>query len=221
MFERFLKLTLLLALTACQPLTPKPPTQPAWALGEQPSFSGSIIEWAKGDAIAPGEGGMFATTYATGDPDGVDIGFGTIKADSSFTFGLQKGASSAGGGLNPDQALCAGLQLSNPNQKVVGVELIKILSLYEEGVHARPDGGIFISVGQPLSSSMKALYTFFYASQSGTVKGSCDIEEVGGAPFDLDLRTGWNSVRRDASGFKTAALATDAKWYFFNTLTAP
>jgi hypothetical protein len=37
---------------------------------------------------------------------------------------------------------------------------------------------------------------------------------------DLDLRKGWNSVQSDKQGLKTAAISKDAKWYFFNTLTA-
>ena len=196
------------------------PVTPPWALGDDiPRFSGSIVDWAKGDAIAAAEGGFFATTYIQ-DPEGSDIGFGSIKADGSFTFGLQRGASAVGGGSPVSQVLCAGLTLSNPQQKIATVDILTVLSLYEEGKHARPGGGIVISVGKLTTSTFKEAYQFVYASADGSLKGSCNIEEVGNVAFDLDLRKGWNSVRRDQSGFKTAAISKEAKWYFINPLTA-
>lgn len=212
-------LTLLVGLAACSGGTTPGDSAP-WALGEKLDFSGTIVDWAKGDAIAPSDGTMTALSYATSNPDGAVLGVGDIEADSSFTFGLDPEALFAGGGVSPDQALCVGLTLSNPQQKIVGVEDITVPSDYEDGVHARPGGAVFISVGQPLTPSMKALYTFFFASQDGTVKGTCTLFGANTA-VDLDLRKGWNSVRRDTSGFKTAVIPQDAKWYFFNTLTAP
>lgn len=209
----------LVLLTACNSGSPGGNTPPPWALGEQPNFSGKITYWEKADAIAPGEGGIFATTFV-GDPEGNDIGYGSIKADGSFSFGLQKGATGAGGGLAVGQVLCAGLSASNPQQKIATVDLMQVLSLYQEGVHARPGGGILISTAHPVPASAP-LYTFFYASQDGTLKGSCDLgDDTGPTPFALDLRQGWNSVKRDTSGFKTAAIPAGAKWYFINPLTA-
>lgn len=204
------------------PAPGKPPLTGAasWALGEQPSFSGVIVDWAKGDAIAPGEGTIFATMYGTSDPEGAVIGNGSIRADASFKFGLYRSAYPINGGLPPAQVFCSGLKLSNTRQKIAYVGVMEVLSLYEEGVHARPDGAIFVSVGKPLGAEMKALYTFFYASQKGTLKGSCNIDGVGSMLIDLDLHKGWNSVRRDTSGFKTAPIPKTARWYFFNTLTA-
>lgn len=213
---------LTLVLSACASLSRPAPAQgsAAWALGETPTFSGALVDWAKGDAIAPGEAEIFATTYQTGDPEGVAIGFGAVKADGSFTFGLQKGASYAGGGVSPDKALCSGLSLSNSSLRLVGVDIFDILSLYVDGVHARPGGGIFISSERVQLGQMKDAYTFYYASGSGKVTGSCVLEAVGTVPFDLDLRQGWNVVRRDKSGFKTAPLPKTVQWYFINTLTA-
>lgn len=214
-------ITGLLSLAACSPGSGGGSATPPWALGEQPNFSGSIVDWARGDAIAPGEGGIFAVTYATGDPDGADIGFGSIKADGSFTFGLQKGAVGVGGGLPPEQVLCAGLTRSNPQQKIANVDVMQVLALYVDGVHARPGGGVVISEGKLTTPSFKASYTFFYASADGTLKGSCDLgDDAGPTPINLELSEGWNSVRRDQNGFKTAALAEGARWYFINPLTA-
>lgn len=207
-----------MALAACGQNTG--PSTPPWALGDGiPEFSGNIVGWAAGDAIAPADGGFFATTFVQ-DPEGDDIGFGSIKADGSFTFGLQRHASNVGGGSSIAQAVCAGLTASNPSQKIATVDILTVLSLYQEGKHARPGGGIVISVGKLTTPSFKEAYTFYYASADGSVKGSCPIEEVGPVAFDLDLRKGWNTVRRDASGFKTAAISKEAKWYFINPLTA-
>lgn len=194
---------------------------PPWALGEQPNFSGKITYWDKADAIAPGEGGIFATMYGTGDPEGTLIGVGSIKADGSFSFSFgYKSAYSAGGGLPVAQVLCAGLSASNPQQKIANVDLMQVISLYQDGVHARPGGGILISTAHPVPASA-GVYTFFYASQDGSLKGSCDVgDDAGPTPFDLDLRKGWNSIRRDKGGFKTAAIPAEAKWYFINPLTA-
>jgi hypothetical protein len=205
-----------LSLTAC-PTTPSVP--PPWALGEQPNFSGTIEYWIKGDAIAPSDGGFFATMYGTGDPEGTTVGVGSIKVDGRFTFGLYKGAYTVPGGLAPAQVLCSGLSLSNPQQRIANVDLMDVLSLYVDGQHARPGGGVLISTAHPVPAT-KGAYTFFYANQNGTIKGSCNIQDAGSVPYDLDLRQGWNTVRRDASGFKTAAIPADAKWYFINTLTA-
>jgi hypothetical protein len=190
-------------------------------LGDEiPEFKGSVVDWARGDAIAPGEGGIFATSYAA-DPEGSDIGFGSIKADGSFSFSLQKGAVGAGGGVAVSQALCPGLSASNPQQKIVAVDILSVLSLYEEAKHARPGGGIVVSVGKLTTAGFKEGYQFVYASADGVLKGSCSGEEFGGtAAIDLDLRKGWNTLRRDQSGFKTAAISSEAKWYFINPLTA-
>ena len=210
------------SVRSASPAPGKPPPTGAasWALGEQPNFSGVIVDWAKGDAIAPGEGAIFATMYGTLVPDGEVIGNGSIKADASFKFGLNRGTDSANGSLPPAQVFCSGLKLSNPRQKIAYVGEMEVLSLYEEGVHARADGAIFVSVGKPLGAGMKALYTFFYAGQQGTLKGSCNIDGVGSMLIDLDLHKGWNSVRRDTRGFKTSPIPKTAKWYFYNTLTA-
>lgn len=204
-------------LTACNQ---QPAGPPPWALGEQPNFSGKIEYWAKGDAIAPGEGGILATMYDGSDTDGTDLGFGSIKADGSFTFGLQKGAVGVGGGLPPEQVLCAGLTRSNPQQNIANVDVMQVLALYVDGLHARPGGGILINTAHPVPVRTP-VYTFVYASADGTLKGSCDLgDDAGPTSFDLDLRKGWNSVARDQSGFKTAAIPQNAKWYFINPLTA-
>lgn len=211
---------LLALLIACNTANPGGNASPPWALGEQPNFSGKITYWEKADAIAPGEGGIFATMYGTGDPEGTLIGVGSIKVDGSFSFGLYKSAYSAGGGLPVAQVLCAGLSASNPQQKIANVDLMEVLSLYQDGVHARPGGGILISTAHPVPASAP-LYTFIYASQDGSLKGSCDVgDDAGLTPFDLDLRKGWNSIQRDKSGFKTAAIPAGAKWYLINPLTA-
>jgi hypothetical protein len=221
-FQKLIKTLALLAgiaLSACGQNTA--PSIPPWALGDGiPEFKGTIVDWAKGDAIAPGEGGIFATSFATSS-EGTDIGFGSIKAYGSFIFGPQKGASSAGGGVAVSQTLCAGLTASNPQQKIAQVDILTVLSLYQEGKHARPGGGIVISVGKLTTASFKEAYQFVYASADGLLKGSCSGEEFGGtAAIDLDLRQGWNTLRRDGSGFKTAAISKEAKWYFINPLTA-
>lgn len=218
-----------LILSACASLSrPTPgqtgPGQPgsaAWALGEQPNFSGTLVDWAKGDAIAPGEGGIFATTYQTGDAEGIDLGFGSVKADGSFTLGLQRGAT--GLGLSPTEFLCTGLSLSNSTIKIVGIDVFEIPSHYVEGVHARPGGGVIITTQQVVLSQITERYTFMHAIGSGTVKGTCAVEG-GTISLELDLRGGWNVVRYTLSGsrleFKTAPLPTTVKWRFINPLTA-
>lgn len=205
-----------LILSACPTL---PSTPPPWALGDQPNFSGAIEDWAKGDAIAPGDGGIFGTMYAS-DPEGTDIGFGSIKADASFSFGLQRGAAYVGGGLDATQVLCAGVSLSSPGQKIARIDVLAVNSLYVDGQHARVGGGIFISVGKPVLSNISNLYTFYYADRDGTIKGSCPVEGGGQVALNLELVKGWNSVRRTASGLQTAVIPKDARWYFINTLTA-
>jgi len=190
-------------------------------LGEQPNFSGSIVDWAKGDAIAPADGGFFATMLGTGDPEGTTVGVESIKASGSFNFGLYKSAYSVGGGIAVENVLCAGLTRSNPQQKIANVDVMEVSALYEGDKHARPGGGVVISEGKLTTPSFKAGYTFYYASADGTLKGSCDFgADAGPVPLELDLRKGWNSVRRDSSGFKTAAISGSAKWYFINPLTA-
>lgn len=210
-------LAIIVGLSAC-PITPSAP--PPWALGDQPNFSGKIEYWAKGDAIAPGDGGLYGVMYSPGgDPDGDFIGYGSIKADASFTFGLQRGASGAGGGQPAAQVLCGGLSLSSPQQKIAKVDILSVTALYENDKHARPGGGVLISTAHPVPAS-KPVYTFIHASQDGAIKGSCNIPEVGNVAFDLDLRQGWNSVQWDTSGFKTAAIPSGVKWYFINPNTA-
>lgn len=207
---------LALTLSAC-PIVPAAP--PPWALGEQPNFSGSIEDWAKGDAIAPGDSSIFGTMYGTGGPEGVDIGYGGIKADASFTFGLQRGAAYAGGGIAAAQLLCADVKLSNPQQRIARIDVLAVPSLYVDGQHARVGGGIFISLGQPVLSGPSNRYVFYYADSDGRVQGSCPVEGVGRVPFDLELSKGWNSVRRTITGFQTAVIPKEARWYFINTLT--
>lgn len=194
---------------------------PSWALGEQPNFRGTIVDWAKGDAIAPGESAMYGRTYS-GDSEGADVGFGSIKRDGSFSFGLQRGAAYAGTGHAPDLSLCPGAQRSNPKQTLVAVNTIEVPALYEDGVHARPGGAILVSVGRPMSASMKAVYLFVHASTNGTLKGSCTFNGQTGS-VDLDLRKGWNAVKIDpiALSFKTAAISREAGWYFVNPNTVP
>lgn len=193
---------------------------PAWALGEQPNFSGTIVDWVKGDAIAPGESAMSGRTYS-GDAEGADVGFGSIKRDGSFSFGLQRRAAYAGTGHTPDLSMCPGAKRSNPKQKLVAVNAIEVPALYEDGVHARPGGAILISVGRPMSASMKAVYLFVHASSSGTLRGTCTFNGQTGS-VDLDLRRGWNAVKIDpiALSFKTAAISREARWYFVNPNTA-
>lgn len=200
-----------------------------WALGEQPNFSGTVVNWAEGDAIAPGEGGIYAVTESMTDSEGSELGFGAIKADASFTFGLQKGDYPASISLPPTQALCDGfelasLSLSNPEQRVANVSL-SVPALFEEGQHARPEGGVQIRATPPSAGSMLEQYGFIYASADGTVRGTCSGEGLSVA-FDLDLRQGWNSVFLSTAGglaFTTAAIPEDAKWYFVNpnTLAVP
>jgi len=215
---------LLLGLASCT--KPGAAAQPGWALGEQPNFSGTLQDWALGDAIASGEGAIFAKTGSPDSFEEVDVGTGSVKADGSFTFGLQKGAGAAGGGQQPGQALCADfsvveLVLSNPQQRIVGVSDLEVPALYAEGKHARPLGGIRIRSTPPSAGSLLEGYNFTYASADGTIKGSCSAEGLS-VSFDLDLRKGWNSVLLEAGRglkFTTAAIPQGTKWYFVNPLT--
>jgi len=197
--------------------------RPAWALGEQPNFSGTVQDWAKGDAIAPGEGGIFATTYPKGNPEVIEVGYGLIHADGSFKFGLQRGAAAASGGVPPVKEQCPAVRISNPNQRFVLVHVLRVLDLYEEGVHARPGGAILISIGKPITPAMQEVYTFVYASGNGTLKGQCALSGGESLSLDLDLYKGWNSVKLNpnAPSFSTAAIPRAAKWYFINPLTVP
>jgi hypothetical protein len=213
----------LLLLTACN--DPAKSSGAPWALGEQPNFSGTIIDWAKGDAIAPAEGSIYARFESVDGSESVDLGYGSIKADSSFTFGLQRGAAFAGGGMPPEQALCPDivfeLTLSNPQQRIGVVGYFEVPPLYEEGKHARPIGAVRIRTRPPSAGSLFEQYAFTYASADGTIKGSCSTEGIAFS-FDLDLRKGWNSVYFEAGGgfkLKTAAIPQEAKWYFVNPLT--
>lgn len=61
-------------------------------MGEQPNFSGTIVDWDKGDAIAPADGGFFALMYGTDDPSGTTVGVGSVKVGGGFSFGLYKSA---------------------------------------------------------------------------------------------------------------------------------
>lgn len=193
---------------------------PAWALGEQPNFRGTIANWTLGDAVAPGESAMYGISYS-GDPEGADVGYGSVKSNGHFSFGLQRGAGYGQGGSAPDLSLCPSAQRSNPKQKFVVVSMIQIPALYKDGAHARPGGAIILSVGRPPLNAT-TVYLFVYATASGTVKGGCTFEGQT-ASINLDLRKGWNSVGINASKrtFKTAAIPATARWYFVNPLTAP
>jgi hypothetical protein len=196
---------------------------PAWALGEQPRFTGTITDWAKGDTIAPGEAMMYGRI-----PSG-SIGYGPIKSDGSFSFNLMTATTitKLGYGHTPDLSLCPSARRSNPRQTLIGVTTIDVEARYEDGVHARPGGVIVISVGRPADiskasgSSLKAVYIFVHASASGTLKGTCTFNGQTGS-VNLDLRKGWNSVKIDPLhlSFTTAAISKDAKWYFVNPNTA-
>ncbi|MER3480474.1 MAG: hypothetical protein C4327_08360 [Meiothermus sp.] len=72
-------------------------------MGEQPNFSGSIVDWAKGDAIAPADGGFFATMLGTGDPEGTTVGKDQIKTPVKLLFeintkGFENGIRASGAG---------------------------------------------------------------------------------------------------------------------------
>jgi hypothetical protein len=196
---------------------------PAWVLGEQPRFTGTIVDWTKGDAVAPGE----AMMYGRNPFEAGSIGYGPIKSDGSFSFNLMTTITKLGYEHTPDLSMCPGAKRSNPRQKLVGVTTIDVEALYKDGVHARPGGAIVISVGRPADlskasgSSLKAVYIFVHASSSGTLKGTCTFNGQTGS-VDLDLRKGWNSVKIDPIrlSFITAAISKDAKWYFINPLTA-
>ncbi|WP_027892024.1 hypothetical protein [Calidithermus chliarophilus] len=210
MFRHGLIVLVLAVLAACKEQG-QGSTPPPWALGEQPNFSGAMEYWAKGDAIAPAEGSIFAYSYYS-DPEGELVGLGQIKADGSFTFGLVRGA--GGYAVPVEQAICAGLSLGNAQQKVAIPEVLEVPALYVEGVHARPGGGVLVSTQHPIAPGAPR-YQFVYADRDGTVKGSC-----GGFAINLDLRQGWNSIVWQASEFKTAAIPKEARWYFINPLTA-
>ncbi len=201
----------------------KAQTSAAWALGKKPIFRGVIEDWAKGDAIASSEGSINAISYSGGDPEGSYVGEGVIEANGNFAFTLKFSdpGHPVGDGFPVSQVLCTGLKLSNSRQKIVLVDILQIDSVYQEGTHARPGGAIFISVARPNvgSPATLELYTFIYANRTGTIKGSCTSQDLGTASYDLNLRKGWNSVRRTQTGFKTAAIPKAAKWYFFSTLT--
>ncbi|MDQ3458526.1 MAG: hypothetical protein M3498_04335 [Deinococcota bacterium] len=217
---------LVLGLSTCVGAQGAPAVTAPWALGEQPNFSGTLIDWTKGDAIASGDGAIFATTYPDSDSEeGVGVGFGHVSADGSYTFGLQRIDASAPWLVLPVFADCAGIIASNAQQKVASVTSIEIPGLYEEGVHARPGGAIHISSYPFTLSPERERYIFAYANADGTVKGSCDAGEGFGLSYDLDLRKDWNSLRLNESmsgiGIVTAAIPEDAYWYFVNPLTVP
>ena len=208
---------LLLGLSACGGSGGDAAIAP-WALGEQPNFSGTIVDWAKGDAIAPGEGALFASV----SPD-IDVGFGQVAANGSFTFGLQRIAPDAAWLAAPVEE-CPEMSVANPQQKVASVDVIEVLDLYEDGKHARPGGAVLILTRPFSPTAEREGYSFVYASAAGAISGSCSFEGYG-VSLDLDLRQGWNSVRIDTSmsgmSFTTAAIPSAAKWYFVNPLTVP
>ena len=201
---------------------------PAWALGEQPNFSGVIANWALADAIKSGEGLIYATnsSFFNYSDDPIDVGYGTIKPDGSFTFGLVKDA--ARSAATPSWSTnCPSLKQTNPALKIALVEELTVPQLYEEGVHARPYGNIAIST-EPVTTSNIASrqnYTFIYADGRGSYKGSCSmtIEDYSMTiALDLDLRKGWNSVLITLnSGLRltTAAIPKNAQWYLVNPIT--
>lgn len=154
---------------------------PAWALGEQPNFSGTIGGWADGDAIAPGPANIYAMAGDGGGGEESDVGYGTIDAGGRFTFGLQRGAAAAGGGRPAAEAFCdefdlVSLSMSHPEQLLVGVNELEVTELYEEGKHARPRGGILIRVAPPSPGSLLEQFNFVYASTDGTLRGTCSTE---------------------------------------------
>lgn len=57
---------------------------PAWALGEQPNFAGTIPNWSDGDALAPGTGGIYAMAEIGAAYEEVEVGFGSIDASGTF-----------------------------------------------------------------------------------------------------------------------------------------
>jgi len=199
------------------PSKPPPAGSASWALGERPLFSGTIVDWAKGDGIAPGKGDMYGKSYAV-DPEGVTVGFGTVEPSGNFRFRLYSPdkAPVLGGGYPVERVLCGGLTRTNPKQKIVDVEGIEVPPLIVPDVHGRPPSAVLISVGKPPAT--QELYTFYWASENGRIRGSCTFEE-GSFSFDLDLRKGWNSACYGGHLITTAPIPKEAKWYLFNPLT--
>jgi hypothetical protein len=199
---------------------------PAWALGEEPSFSGMIENWSLADALAPTEGTLYAVYSFQDGREDVEIASGHVNADGSFTFALQKNASAASGGEVIAWSNCyPDTLVSSPEQKLAVVDLVAE-ALYEEGSHARPRGNVFISAQNFNASGEHVKYQFVYADRDGTVKERCDISEENYSfhiDIDLDLRKGWNSVQADVGAdkviFKTAALPEDIKWFLVSPLT--
>lgn len=195
---------------------------PAWALGEQPNFAGTIPNWSDGDALTPGTGDIYAMAEIGAAYEEVEVGFGSVDASGSFTFGLQSGAAYAGGGRPVVEAFCEGLDLdvsvSDPTQKVVIVGLLEVPELLVAGQHARPPGGLIIRRSPPTSRSLVEQYGFVYATTDGTVRGTCSGEGLNVA-FDLDLQRGWNSLYMGAGlNIVTAAIPPDAAWYLVNAV---
>lgn len=195
---------------------------PAWALGEQPNFAGTIPNWSDGDALTPGAGGIYAKAEIGATYEEVDVGFGSVDASGAFTFGLQSGAAYAGGGRPVVEAFCEGLDLdvsvSDPAQRVVIVGPLEVPELLVAGRHARPPGGLIIRRSPPTSRSLVEQYGFVYATTDGTVRGTCSGEGLN-VSFDLDLRRGWNSLYMGAGlHIVTAAIPSDAAWYLVNAV---
>ncbi len=217
----YIAVGLALGISACATPDGSDPLIPAWALGEQPNFSGIIPNWSDGDAIAAGTGGIYAMAYLGGAED-TEVGFGSVAANGSFTFGLQKGTTLAGGS-SPVEALCpdvasVSLAVSNPEQRLIVVNQLEVPALFVEGQHARPLGGILIREDPPTADFLIDRFSFVHASQDGTVKGSCTDEGLS-VTVDLDLRTGWNAVLMALEGgfeFTTAAIPSGAEWYLVN-----
>jgi hypothetical protein len=199
---------------------------PAWALGEEPSFSGLIENWAVADVLAPGEGNLYIIYSFQDGRDDVEIASGHVNADGSFTLALQKDAAAAGGGEVIGWSNCyPDTLVSSPEQKLAMVDIVAE-ALYEEGSHARPRGTVFISAQNFDVSGEHVKYQFVYADRDGTVKEACDISEETYSfhiDIDLDLRKGWNAVQADVGAgkviFKTAALPENIKWFLVNPIT--
>jgi hypothetical protein len=199
---------------------------PAWALGEEPTFSGVIENWAVADALPPGEGNLYIVYSFQDGRDDIEIASGYINADGRFTFALQKDAAAAGGGEVVGWSNCyPDTLVSSPEQKLAMVDVVAE-ALYEEGAHARPRGNVFISTRDFNASGEHIKYQFVYADRDGTVKEACDISYENSSfhiDIDLDLRKGWNSVQADVGAgkviFKTAALPEDIKWFLVSPLT--
>ena len=210
-----------LGVGACAAPNGVPPTTPAWALGEQPNFSGTIPNWADGDAIAPSTGSIFGMAFVGGTED-LEVGFGSVAANGDFTFGLQLGSTLPSGSI-PVETLCPGLgtvslSVSNAAQMLIVVNQLEVPELFVEGQHARPLGGILIRESPPTADFLIDRFSFVHASADGTVTGTCTDEGIT-ATIDLDLRQGWNSVFMALEGgieFTTAAISAGAKWYLVN-----